>query len=273
MNWLESIFYGLISGFAEFLPVSSDGQAALYLKLIGGADDAAMHLAVHIGILLAVFISCSAFISKLNRERRIAAIPKKRRKRQPDVKTMLDIRLLKAVAIPMVIISAVARYFLGKWSIPFWFISIMLFVNGVILFVPQFYPGANKDSRTLSHWDAFLMALASALGAVPGISRLGGFLSAAQLRGAERRYALDIGLLLTIPAVAVLIVFDFVLIFSGTVSGFSVINFIAAALFSFGGGYAAISFIRFLTVKSDFSGFAYYSWGAALLSLIVYLVS
>lgn len=273
MNWLESIFYGLISGFAEFLPISRDGQARLYLKLIGANDNAAMQLAVHIGLLFAVFISCSAMISKFNRERRIAAIPKNRRKRQPDGKTMLDIRFLKAVAIPMVIVAALAKFFLAKWNVPFWFVSIMLLINGVILFIPQFYPGANKDSRTLSRWDAFLMAVAGALGVVPGISRLGSFLSAAQLRGADRRYALDMGFLLTVPAVAVLVIFDMILIFSGSVSDFSLLSFIASALFSFGGGYAAISFIRFLAVKSDYSGFAYYSWGAALLSLIVYLVS
>jgi hypothetical protein len=44
-----------------------------------------------------------------------------------------------------------------------------------------------------------------------------------------------------------------------------------ASLTAFVGSYLGITFIRFLAVKVGFSGFAYYSWGAALFAFILYL--
>ena len=35
MNWLQGIIYGLISGFAEFLPVSSHAHQRITLYLFG----------------------------------------------------------------------------------------------------------------------------------------------------------------------------------------------------------------------------------------------
>ena len=38
------------------------------------------------------------------------------------------------------------------------------------------------------------------------------------------------------------------------------------------GSYFGIMLMRFLAVKVGFTGFAYYSWGAALFSFVMYLV-
>jgi hypothetical protein len=40
---------------------------------------------------------------------------------------------------------------------------------------------------------------------------------------------------------------------------------------AFFGGYCGILLIRFLAVRTGYIAFAYYSWGAALLALILYL--
>ena len=82
LNWLQSLIYGLISGFTEFLPISSDGHRIIFLELIGAADSASLRLSSRIGALLALIFLCAPMIAKLNRERKIASITEKRRKRQ-----------------------------------------------------------------------------------------------------------------------------------------------------------------------------------------------
>jgi hypothetical protein len=51
-----------------------------------------------------------------------------------------------------------------------------------------------------------------------------------------------------------------------------VIYCLVAAAAAFGGAWLAMVIMRFLSVKSNFYGFAYYNWGLALFSFLVYLM-
>lgn len=272
LSWLESIIYGLLSGFAEFLPISSRAQQSLLLKLLGKEWDPISSLAVHMGMVLAVFFFCTTYISKLNRERRIASTPRARRKRQPDLKSMLDLRLLKIAAVPVVLCFAVYP-FVSLVGNRLWLLAIAMIVNGVILYLPPYFPRANKDSLSLSGLDGFLIGAGCGLGVIPGFSWMGGALTTAQLRGADRRYALDFVLLLAIPAIVLWIGFDIYGIATAPQLQFHFLKFLLAGAAAFGGGCAGIFCMRFLSVRSGFSGFSYYCWGAALLALILYLLT
>lgn len=272
LSWLESLIYGLISGFAEFLPISSEGHRAIYLQLIGASDEAGLQLFSHLGALLALLILCTPMIAKLNRERKIAAITKKRRKRQPDIRSLMDIRLLKAASLPLLIffvLYPVVRNLHQR----LWVLAILLFINGCILYFPQFYPRANKDGRSLSSLDAMVLGLGGAAGIFPGVSRVGSAVSFGMARGADRRYILDIVYLLCIPALLVVLLFDFIALvsFTGSVSALSWLRYFTAGFASFASAYCGILTMRFFTVRAGFSGFGFYCWGLALFSFILYL--
>lgn len=271
LNWLESLLYGLLSGFAEFLPISSEAHRTLFLKLVGAGDNPVSRLAVHLGAVLAVIVCSATYISKLNRERRIAAIPKRKRKRQPDLRTVLDLKVLRTAAIPIILWFA-AYPLVWDQSQRLWILCLALLINGILLYVPQHFPSANKDSMNLAASDSLLVGLMSGIGVFPGISRLAGALSMFQLRGAEARFALDISFLLYIPAVIGLLFFDCYGIATDG-GAFHLLNFLTSGAASFGGACCGIYLMRFLAVKSGFSGFAFYSWGAALLSLVLYLAT
>ena len=127
----------------------------------------------------------------------------------------------------------------------------------------------------MSRWDALLIGLGSALAILPGISRVGAAVTVATSRGADRQRALDWALLLSIPAVAVLLLLDFI---AAIGNGFGIagitdlLKYLIAAAGAGCGTYLGIMLMRFLSVKSGVSGFAYYSWGVALFSGILYLV-
>ena len=272
LGWFESFIYGVISGISEFLPISSEAHRAIYLRLIGDADHALLRLMTHMGALLALLISCWPMISKLNRERSIAAVNKKRRKRAPDTKSLTDIRFTRIASLALVIVFILysAVYDLHE---RLWILAGFLIVNGILLYIPQFLPAGNKDSRSLSSLDSILIGLSGGLGVVPGLSRVGLSTSTGLLRGADKRYALDAALLLSIPALIVLFIIDFFGIFSAAgVTFLSVLSCFTAGITSFFSAFFGIYIMRFLAVRVGFSGFAYYSWGLSLFSFILYLM-
>ncbi len=271
MNWLQSMVYGMISGFVEFLPISGSAHRKLLLLLMGAEDNRFLTLMVHVGALLSLMLSCWPQLAKLQRERRIASIPSRRRKRQPDGRVLKDLRFLKTAIIPLL-----AGFMLLPWTgraESLWLTAILLAINGILLYLPPYFPSGNKDSQTVSGLDGVIIGLGGILGVVPGLSRLTGITTLGQLRGCSRSYILDIGLLLSIPAMIVVIVFDIAALIAGgaAMSGGMALGCFLAAAAAFGASYLGITFIRFLAVKVGFSGFAYYSWGAALFTFILYL--
>ncbi|MBQ8768061.1 MAG: undecaprenyl-diphosphate phosphatase [Oscillospiraceae bacterium] len=273
LSWFESFIYGIVSGLTEFLPISAEAHTAIYLRLIGAGDYGLLRFMTHMGALLALLITCAPMLSKLNRERKIAAVTKKRRKRAPDTRSLTDIRFLRICVIALIIVFILypAVHDLHQ---RLWILAGFLIVNGILLYIPQFLPGANKDSRSLSSLDGMIVGLSGGLGVIPGISRVGLLTSVAQMRGADRRYALDTALLLSIPAIIVLLIIDFFAILTTTVglTFIAILSCITAGITSFSSAFFGIYMMRFLAVRAGFSGFAYYSWGLALFSFILYLM-
>ena len=273
-NWLHSLFYGLISGFSEFLPISPDAHQWLFAELTGVGEGRLPHrLFCHIGAMLALLLVCKPQIDKLNRERRIAALPARRRKRQPDVRSLAEIRFLR-MAGGLLLLSIPAFVLISRIGKPLWLLALMLLVNGVILYVPQFLPGGNKEALSLSAADSLLTGVAGALGRLPGISGIGASMSALKVRGAGWQYALQICLLLSVPALLIAMgcdVYGMVLAGTGILLG-DFFSYLLTAVSAFAGAYLGIIFMRFLAVKAGFSGFAYYCWGMALFSIFLYLM-
>lgn len=275
-GWLQSLLYGFIMGLAEILPVSAPAHRALMLKMFGIKDEGAIFsLLIHFAILLAVYFSCRIQISQIQRQLKIAQIPHRRRRREPDMQKVLDMRLMKTTIIPIVLGFLLYPKVSG-WRSNLGIISGMLLINGLILYIPQFLRSGNKDSRTMSRLDSIVIGFFGALGVVPGISRIGAMNSAAHSRGADRNQALLWSLMLSIPVLACWIGFDVYQLVTLGMDGASlmlIIRSIIAAATAFGGAVCGITAMRAMAASTGYAGFAYYSWGAALFSLILYLTT
>lgn len=274
LSWFECLVYGLISGFTEFLPVSALAHQAVFMNLLGVQDNHWLRMAAHLGSLTALIIIFIPTAIRFRREKKIAKTPKSRRRRQPDFGTMMEIRFLRSAAVTMLLVF-IGYGFVYNLYERLWLLALLLGLNGILLYAPQFMPGANKSAESMSSFDALLVGLAAGLGIVPGISRMGAGTSVALMRGADRRYAADLALLLCIPALFVMLVIDVIYGIGAaavTVSAGLVFCCITVAAAAFGTAYLAIFLVRFLSVKAGYSGFAYYCWGLALFSLIIYLI-
>ena len=274
MSLFESLIYGLVSGLAEFLPVSSQGHQAIMLRLFGQDHrDPVRDILVHIGILLALLTACRSLFVHLRRENALSKRTR-RKNRTYERKGIFDLRLIKTAAIPMLIGMLV--YIAGR-GLEFKPIQLALLfaVNGIILIVPEYMAHGNKDARSMTGWDGILMGLTSVFSSLPGISRVGTMSAIATARGADRQASLSWILALSMPALVMFVGFDIVNLF---LQGFDPISFaiilgyIISAAAAFAGGYFGIVILRYLTVQVGYTGFAYYSWGAAMFSFVLYLI-
>lgn len=274
LGWIESLLYGFICGLAEFLPISAQAHQSIMMKLFGITSNIALvNFFVHCGVLLGLYYATKEHLQVLYREMRLAAIPKRRRRRQPDRKSVMEIKLIKTAFWGLLagfLFFPVARLLQNKVHI----IGLLLIVNGIIIMIPQFLFGGNKDARRMSIMDGLLLGLSNATFVLPGISRIAVSTTFCLARGVDRRNALNWAYCLSIPALVFLIGFDIYDVFSlgaGVVGITDVVKCLIAALSAFLGAFSSITFIRFISVNSGFYAFGYYSWGAALFSFILFL--
>ena len=275
-DWLKNILYGFFYGMTAILPVSSRAHSILLMELFGKKSDSnLMLLLIHLAILVALYYICQTMIVRVSRALSLARIPKKKRKRPLDTKSLMDFRLLRTMLIPVILgyllydkVSVLGEKLL--W------VSILLFVNGVILYVPQFLPGSNKDSRSLSRVDGLLMGLGGALSVLPGISAIGASVSIGSVCGVDRKYALNLALVMSIVISGCLVVFDILRIISegiGEISFVGVIVNVISAAAAFGGTLLGVKIIRSLVESTSFSVFSFYCWGLALFAFFLNLVA
>ena len=102
-DWLQSIVYAVISGLAEVLPISAQVHRLLLLKLFGmGTEPRMLRLFVHIGVLLALYYACQNNIIRMIRARKLARIPKKKRKRPLDTRSLMEFSLWRTMLLPVI---------------------------------------------------------------------------------------------------------------------------------------------------------------------------
>ena len=274
MNWLESIIYGLVAGITEILPVSSQAHRILILNLYGeSAEPVLLRLLLHLSILAGLYYGCQNHITRITRALRLAKIPKRRRKRPLDTRSLMDFEIFKTMLIPIVLGYLFYNSISGLGASLVW-LSVSLLLNGLILYFPKYLPGGNKDTQTLTRAEGLLMGLGGAASMLPGVSCTGAVTSIATACGADKGYAFDLALLAHIPVTLGLVIFDILALISQGMSGMSlttVLSYIVSALTAFGGVYLGMRIMRSLIKNNGVDIFAYYSLGTALFTFILFL--
>lgn len=276
LNWMESVIYGFLSGLMDIVPLSAQAHRILLMKFFGisGGTDV-MRLAVHIGVFGGLYYSCQSQIVRINRARALARVPKRRRKRPLDTRSLMDWSMLKTMLIPMVV-----GLFLYKYNTAMrdnlLLVAIFLLVNGIILYVPQFLPGGNRDSRTLTRLEGFLMGLGATASTLPGISAVGAAVSIGSVCGVERGFCLSMALMMNLALNLGLAIVDVFTLFTNGLGVFSfgiLIRYLATGLTAFGGCLLGIKIMRILSGNHGYSGFAFYCVGLSLFTFVLNLMA
>lgn len=275
LNWLQSILFGLVSGAADIIPVSGQAHRLLLLKFYGvNQMPNLLALLLHLSVAAALYLSSQGQFVRMNRARALARIPKKKRKRPLDMRSMMDWSLIKTMLVPTAI-GLLLNSRVRGWSVNMFLIAGMLFVNGLILYIPQFLPTSNRDSRTLTRLEGVLMGLGAGASVLPGISTVGIMVSIASVCGIERLYGLNMTFIVKLFFLIGLMVYDVLAIITDGLGGLTVMllaQYLFTGLLSFGASMFAIRLLRRLAPEHGFHTFGVYCWGLALFTFILNLV-
>lgn len=275
LNWLQSILFGLVSGAADIIPVSGQAHRLLLLKFFGvNQMPNLLALVLHLSVAAALYLSSQGQFVRMNRARALARIPKKKRKRPLDTRSMMDWSLIKTMLVPTVI-GLLLNTQVRSWSVNMFLIAGMLFVNGLILYIPQFLPTSNRDSRTLTRLEGVLMGLGAGASVLPGISTVGIMVSIASVCGIERLYGLNMTFIVKLFFLIGLMAYDVLAIITDGLGGLTVMllaQYLFTGLLSFGASMFAIRLLRRLAPEHGFHTFGVYCWGLALFTFILNLV-
>jgi len=275
MNWFQSLIFGLISGLSDVMPVSSQAHKAILLKLFGqNGEDPILRLVIHTAILAALYYCCSSHIQRIIRQLRLSRIPKKRRKRPLDTRTIMEFKLLRMMVVP-VLLSLMAYRYTAQWNYRMNLVAVFLLLNGVILFLPSLVATGNKDARSMSAFEGLLIGLGASVSVLPGVSAMGAANAVSSVCGAERVFALSMSYLMQIALTVGLVALDVAAVFAAGAVSLTVGSFliyVIAGLAAFGGAYIGIRSMRMIAVNIGFGIFAFYSFGAAVLSFVLFLM-
>lgn len=276
LSWLESSIYGLIYGLLDIIPVSAQAHSILLLKFFGvKAPSDVLNLLIHMAVFAALYHSSQSHLTRMRRARALARVPKRKRKRPLDVRSMMDWSMLKTMLVPALVGVYLRQYTTALHS-KLMILALFLFVNGVILYLPQFFPTGNRDSRTLSRVEGLLMGLGGAASAVPGISAIGATTSIASVCGVDRTYGLNMALMMNLGITAGLLVLD---VMGIAVNGFGILSFwiliqyLLSAAAAYGGTMLGVKLMRHFALGQSFSIFGVYCWGLALFTFILNLLA
>jgi len=276
MRFLESLIYGLISGLAEFLPVSAQAHQALCMMIFGTDQREPLRdLMVHIALIFALTTAARSLFSRVRREQNLSAKAVKGTLRRATAKSLMDLRLVRTAMIPM-LVMLLLYLAAGAWERKPIALAIVLIINGIILIVPEYMRHGNKDARSVSPTESILIGVLGGLSAFPGISRMGACLSASVASGADKQNATNWALMLSLPALGAFIVFDLIKLMIYGFAGLTFLAFlgyIVSAAMAYLSGYLSVLILRFVTDRTGFSAFAFYSWGMALFVFFLYLIT
>lgn len=276
LNWFESFLYGLFSGLGDILPISAEAHRIVMLKFFGRSGDVTLlRLFAHLGVALALAFCCRPQLVRMQRARALKRIPKRRRRRPLDVRSLMDVSLLITMLVPVVLGLLFSRKaaVLGNKLI---YVALLLFANGLMLYIPQFFPTANRDSRTMSRVEGLLMGLGGGLGVLPGVSSVGASLSIGSLCGVDRSYGLSMALLMDLGLQIGYLVLDLVAILAGGAGTFGamiLLRYLFTAAVAFGGTWLGVKLMRSLAGSWGYGFFCFYCWGVALLTFVLNLMA
>ena len=275
ISLFESILYGLFCGFAEFLPVSSTAHRNILNSLFGvDQEDPLMVMFLHIGALAALLVSSRSLLQRFQKELKIKRIARRRSRRQPDELAILDMSFVKTACIVM-LLGFVFYFRAAAWNGNLPMIAIFLVINGIILHIPLYLPKGNKDARSMSRLDAIVVGIGNALTVVPGLSRTGISTSCSIARGASPQNAYKWSLLLSVPALAMLIMMDLIGVVTaglGQLDFSFILQCIMCGCAAYLGATGGISLVKMVVHRSGIENFSYYCWGAALFTFILYMI-
>lgn len=262
MDTLQAIVLGLVQGLTEFLPVSSSGHLQIANALLGTDlnpdSNVTFSLTLHAATVLSTIVVlwrevwrllCGLFSRTFTQEQAY---------------------VLKIV-ISMVPIGIVGFCFMDYIEVAFSSLAVvgaMLLVTAVLLAFA--YYAKPRQKETISYGDAFVIGLAQACAAMPGLSRSGTTIATGLLLGNRKESVAQFSFLMVLPPIVGNALLDIVKGDFG--GGVETLPLVAGFLTAFITGCLACKFMIEIVKRGKLIWFAVYCAIVGAATLIATLI-
>lgn len=278
MTISSAIILGIVQGVAEFLPISSSGHLAILQNLFAlsaGEDHLFFDVLLHLGTLISICVCYWGDIVAMVREVFIVLRGGRRADGTPVQGNLGAARLFMMIVVgtlPLFLVLPIndkveELYYITP------FIGVALLLTGCMLFVSDKMTPGKRTEKNMRFRDALVIGLCQCVATIPGLSRSGTTITAGIATGLDRTFAMKYSFLLSLPAVLGANLLSFIkAIGSESIEASLIPAYLIGMLAAMLSGIAAISLMKLIAKKSKFGWFAYYCWGAGLLTIIFSLI-
>jgi undecaprenyl-diphosphatase len=276
MNTLQALVIAVLQGVTELFPVSSLGHAVVLPKLLGWDID--QRSAAFLPFLVVLHLgTAAALLAYFWRDwlglvlAFFGAGPVAERRAQWRLLWLIVIATIPAVILGF----ALEKFFKTLFGAPA-AAAFFLMINGGLLFAGERLrqKGGTRLLGEMSWREALLIGLWQSAALIPGISRSGATMVGGLLTGFHHREAAHFSFLIATPIIIGAAVLEVPHLFKPEVAaGFGAAVWIAGVVAGVT-AYASTAFLMHYFRRHDFEAldpFAYYCWGAGLISLLLLL--
>lgn len=273
MNVVSAIFFGIIQGLTEFLPVSSSGHLAIMQNIFGmeNVEETSLTFTVllHLGTLIAVFLVyrrdifslIPAFFTGLGKlfhgKRKLADYNERER--------MVFFVILATVPLVLAVLMKDGVALLSAHTKV---IGFILMLNALVLYISDRFSGGNGGINEMTPRSAVMVGLCQFCAVLPGLSRSGATITGGLLQGFSREFAVKFSFILSIPAILGANILEVPKIVSNPIPQGEMVAYIAGVVAAALSGIAAMKLLQFISRKSNFRIFSYYCLAAGLIAVI-----
>lgn len=277
MTISSAILLGIVQGVAEFLPISSSGHLAILQNLFvlsAGEEHMFFDVLLHLGTLISICVCYWGDIVAMVREVFIVLRGGRRADGTPVQGNLGSARLFLMIVVgtlPLFLVlpindSVEQLYYITP------FIGVALLLTGCMLFVSDRMAPGKRTEKNMRFRDALIIGLCQCVATIPGLSRSGTTITAGIATGLDRGFAMKYSFLLSLPAVLGANLLSFIKALGEESIELSMVPaYLVGMLAAMLSGIAAISLMKLIAKKSKFGWFAYYCWGAGLLTIVLSL--
>lgn len=270
---LSAVFYGIVQGLTEFLPVSSSGHLSILQNMFGTDNFAASYftfdILLHLATLIAVFIiywrdifslipAFFTMLGKLFRGKfRLAEY-------DPNERFVIFIIIATLPLFAAVLFKDYIEVLYSSVKI----IGVILIFNGVVLFVSDMLARGNKTVTEAKPHNALVVGLCQMCAIIPGLSRSGSTITGGLTQGFTREFAVKFSFILSIPAILGANIIEIPKLLSTPVPQSDIIAYAAGMVAAALAGIVAMKLLIYISRHATFKVFSVYCVVVGTLAII-----
>ena len=196
MDLIHAVFFGIIEGITEFLPISSTGHLMLASRSLGISQTEfvkSFEIAIQSGAILAVVILYWKALS-----------------RSIDIWKKIFTAFLPTMIIGALLYKVIKTFLLSNDSVVLW----TLFLGGIALILFEIFhgekQGSSEELASISYPQALIVGFFQSIAVIPGVSRAAATIVGGLAVGLKRKTIVEFSFLLAIPTMCAATALDLV---------------------------------------------------------------